>query len=338
MHQPAISTNSTSKLIDKHHRVHDYLRISLTDVCNFRCLYCMPEENIAFMPSKALMQAEEIENIAKEFVALGVTKIRLTGGEPLVRKDAHDIISRLSKLPVKLTLTTNGTRIHEFISLLKESKINSINISLDSLNKETFYKITKRNVFDQVKNNIELLVYEGFHVKVNCVVMRGINQQEILSFVAWTKDKPIHIRFIEFMPFDGNQWNDKKVITYEEILNEISTIYTFEKLVDEPNATAKKYQIKKHLGTFAIISTMSKPFCSSCNRMRLTADGKMKNCLFSKTEIDILGAYRKGEDIVPLIETCVYEKEVELGGQLIAKFEEIDTTTLVNRSMINIGG
>ncbi|MBI3234434.1 MAG: GTP 3',8-cyclase MoaA [Bacteroidetes bacterium] len=325
-------------LLDNHNRVHDYLRISLTDVCNFRCLYCMPEENISFMPSQLLMQADEIEAIAKVFVAQGVKKIRLTGGEPLVRKDAHDILLRLSKLPVELTLTTNGTRVDEFICLFKEHGIKSINVSIDSLNKETFYKITRRNIFDKIRKNIELLIEEGFHVKVNCVVMRGINEHEILDFIAWTKEKPVHVRFIEFMPFDGNQWNDSKVFSFEEILQQIGSRYIFEKLVDKPHATAKKFKVQNHAGTFAIISTMSQPFCSTCNRMRLTADGKMKNCLFSKSEVDILGAYRQGLDILPLIEQCVKDKEEALGGQMVETYHEIDASKLVNRSMINIGG
>ena len=325
-------------LTDRFERVHDYLRISLTDVCNFRCSYCMPDENISFMPAARLMQPEEIEQIAKEFVKLGVKKIRLTGGEPLVRKDAKDILHRLSRLPVELTLTTNGSRVHDFISDFKKAGLTSINVSLDTLNKEKFEKITRRNTFEKVWQNIQLLINDGFHVKVNAVIMRGVNEEEIPDFIEWTKSQPIHLRFIEFMPFTGNHWENNKVFSYREILEVAASHCSFIKMNDGVNDTAKKYKPFQHEGTFAVISTMSAPFCSGCNRMRLTADGKMKNCLFSKGETDLLGAFRKGEDLVPLIRQCLSEKEKELGGQFSTVLENIDTRKIHNRSMINIGG
>ncbi len=319
-------------------RVHDYLRISLTDACNFRCTYCMPDELMQFKPSAHLMQPEEIDAIAGMFVRMGVRKIRLTGGEPLVRKEATEIIRSLSRYPVELTLTTNGSRAHDFIPVFKESGIRSVNVSLDTLNAEKFFKVTRRPQFQQVWDNIQLLINEGFHVKVNVVMMRGLNEGEILDFVALTKDQPVHIRFIEFMPFSGNHWENEKVISYQEILETIAGQHDFVKLRDDANATAKKFKIYNHEGTFAIISTMSAPFCSTCNRMRLTADGKMKNCLFSKGEVDLLTPYRKGEDIMPLIEQCVIEKEEALGGQFAGDYHKIDADTLTNRSMIQIGG
>ena len=325
-------------LKDSFGRVHDYLRISLTDVCNFRCRYCMPDEDTQFMPAAQLMQADEIELIAARFVQMGVKKIRLTGGEPLVRKDAEDIIMRLSKYPVELTITTNGTAIKTAIPVLKKAGIQSINISLDSLHKENFFLITKRPLFEKVWNNIQLLLDEGFHVKVNTVVMRGVNDHEILDFIEWTKTQPVHVRFIEFMPFDGNRWTDKKVFSYQEILAVAESGYSFLRMQDAVNETAKKYKPYNHQGSFAIISTMSAPFCSNCNRMRLTADGKMKNCLFSKGEVDILSALRNGEDIVPLIKQCVTDKAAALGGQFEGDYEKIDAAKIKNRSMINIGG
>ncbi len=325
-------------LTDKFNRVHTYLRISLTDVCNFRCKYCMPTEAIKFMPNQMLMQAFEIDKLAQEFVKNGVTKIRLTGGEPLIRKDAAQIIESLAKYPIELTLTTNGFLLDEYIDVLKKAGIKSLNISLDTLNKSTFEKITQRNYFDKVINNIQLMLDHDFHVKVNAVIMKGVNDHEINQFVAWTKDNPIHVRFIEFMPFTGNKWNDEKVVSLKDIINTIEQDYSIIKLKDDANATAKKYKVLNHKGTFAIISTMSAPFCSSCNRMRLTADGKMKNCLFSKGEIDLLSALRNDEIITPLIKQCLFEKEEALGGQFTNEFEKIDTTKLQNRSMISIGG
>lgn len=325
-------------LKDTFGRVHDYLRISLTDVCNFRCQYCMPNEDISFMPSANLMQATEIDLLSRAFVNGGVKKIRLTGGEPLVRKDAQQIIELLAKYPVELTLTTNGFRLHEFIDVFKAAGIKSVNISLDTLDKEKFKQITKRDAFDRVLKNIALMLKNNFHVKVNAVVMRGFNDNEINNFVSWTKDQPLHIRFIEFMPFTGNKWNDEKVFSFKEIIATVEQNFSIIKLKDEANATAKKYKVLGHAGTFAIISTMSAPFCSSCNRMRLTADGKMKNCLFSKGEIDLLTALRNGENITPLISQCLFEKEEALGGQFTKEYERIDASKLENRSMINIGG
>src|SRR5688572_18911006 len=206
-------------------RVHDYLRISLTDACNFRCTYCMPDEEMQFKASSHLMQVDEIDAIAGMFVRMGVRKIRLTGGEPLVRKEAAEIIKRLSKYPVELTLTTNGYRAHEFITVFKDAGIRSVNVSLDTLQAEKFFAITRRAHFAQVWDNIQLLINEGFHVKVNVVMMRGMNETEIIDFVEWTKTQPVHIRFIEFMPFSGNHWDNEKVVSYQEILDTIAGEY-----------------------------------------------------------------------------------------------------------------
>ena len=206
-------------ITDAYNRIHNYLRISLTDNCNLRCFYCMPEEDYEFTPSAKLMQVDEIESIAKIFVEQGVNKIRLTGGEPLVRKGADEIILRLSKLPVHLTLTTNATRLHEFINVLENANVKSLNISLDTLQPEKFQLITRRNLFDKVLENIHLLINKNFHVKVNVVVMKGLNDNEIIDFVEWTKDTNVHVRFIEFMPFESNRWTSNKVFTLKEMLD-----------------------------------------------------------------------------------------------------------------------
>lgn len=323
---------------DNFNRVHDYLRISLTDNCNLRCFYCMPEEDYHFTPSSKLMQAEEIETIAAVFVREGVNKIRLTGGEPLVRKDFANILKRLSTLGVQLTMTTNATRLHEFVDEIKNAGIQSLNISLDTLQKDRFILMTKRDQHEQVMRNIQLMLDTGIGVKVNVVAMKGVNDEEINDFVRWTKDTPIHIRFIEFMPFDGNQWNSDKVITLQEILDKVKTEFDFSSLERNAHETAKNYQVNGHKGTFAVISTMSAPFCGDCNRMRLTADGKMKNCLFSTSETDILTALRNGEDIIPLIHQNISTKKEALGGQFTTDLEKIEAKDLHNRTMISIGG
>jgi cyclic pyranopterin phosphate synthase len=298
----------------------------------------MPEEDYSFTPISKLMQAHEIEELAKIFVAEGVNKIRLTGGEPLVRKDAADIMLLLSKLPVTLTLTTNGTRLHKFLEVLQEANIRSLNISLDTLQSHKFNLITQRDQFDQVWKNIELLISKNFLVKVNMVVMKGINEDEINEFIAWTQYTPVHVRFIEFMPFSGNHWSSNKVVTLQQILSNIAREYEIIPIANEQHDTAKRYTIPGHVGTFGVISTMSAHFCGDCNRMRLTADGKLKNCLFSREETDLLTALRNGEDVLPLIHQCLSQKSRQLGGQFTEDFEHLHANEIHNRSMITIGG
>ena len=325
-------------LIDSFDRAHNYLRISLTDNCNLRCFYCMPEEDYEFTPASRLMQPNEIESIASIFVQNGVDKIRLTGGEPLVRKDAAEIIERLAKLPVDLSLTTNATRLHDFVDVLAKAKVKSLNISLDTLDPDKFNIITRRDGFQKVIDNIHLMLNRNFKVKINVVVMKGLNDSEIFDFVAWTKELPVQVRFIEFMPFDGNRWSSNQVFTWKDMLERIEEKYTPLRLQDGIHDTDKKYKIEGHKGSFSVISTMSAPFCSGCNRMRLTADGKMKNCLFSTNETDLLTALRNNEDLLPLIQESIYSKAKELGGQFTKDFEKIHTEDLNNRSMISIGG
>lgn len=298
----------------------------------------MPEEDYEFTPASRLMQKDEITALAKIFVANGVDKIRLTGGEPLVRKDAAGIILALSELPVKLTLTTNGTRLHEYIEVLEQANIHSLNISLDTLQPDKFMLITRRDQFRLVYENIQLLIRKNFHVKVNMVVMKGFNENEINDFVTWTRDTPVHVRFIEFMPFSGNRWTSNKVFTLHEILAAVNEKNVVVPLENDKHDTAKAFMIPGHAGTFAVISTMTSPFCSGCNRMRLTADGKMKNCLFSKEETDLLTAFRRGEDVLPLIYQSIDKKAKELGGQFTTDFENIHAEEINNRSMITIGG
>ena len=323
---------------DEFGRVHNYLRISLTDNCNLRCFYCMPDEDYDFTPAARLMQTEEVEQLARLFVREGVTKIRLTGGEPLVRKDAAKIIESLSALPVELVMTTNATRIHEFITVLKASNIRTINVSLDTLQPDKFLLVTRRNLFHQVRSNIELLLHHGFKVKINVVIMKGFNEDEINDFIEWTTHIPVQIRFIEFMPFSGNRWTGNKVFSMQDMFSEINTRFEFLPVENELHDTAKHFMIPGHVGSFAIISTMSSPFCSSCNRMRLTADGKLKNCLFSTGETDLLTALRNHEDVTERIHASIRSKARQLGGQFSGTFDMLDAASIHNRPMITIGG
>lgn len=329
------------KMQDTHGRGHSYLRISITENCNLRCTYCMPAEGISLTPKAHLMTADEIVTIAQTFVNKGVNKIRLTGGEPLVRKDAKDIILRLGKLGVELTLTTNGILVHDFIDTFKEAGVHTLNLSIDSLQKEKFNQITRRNYFDKFNENLELLDANGFQLKLNVVVMKGFNDNEIIDFIELTKNRNIQIRFIEFMPFDGNQWNKEKLVSYAEILSQVNDKYTVEqveRLIDKPHDTAKNHKIASYKGSFSVISSVTNPFCSSCNRIRLTADGKLKNCLFSNSETDLLQTLRSGGAIEPLIFQNIKSKHAMRGGMDDdAKFQNPKLFSQ-NRSMIKIGG
>jgi molybdenum cofactor biosynthesis protein A len=333
--------NKTTQMQDNHGRGHQYLRISITELCNLRCTYCMPAEGIALTPKAHLMTADEIVAIAQTFVNLGVTKIRLTGGEPLVRKDAKDIIHRLGKLGVELTLTTNGILVHDFIDTFKDAGITNLNVSIDSLQKDKYNAITRRNYFDKLWENLDLLDANGFQVKLNVVVIKGFNDNEIIDFIELTKERNIQIRFIEFMPFDGNQWNKEKLVSYAEIMTQVNAFYSYKKVErtqDKPNDTAKNHKIESYLGRFSVISSVTNPFCGTCNRIRLTADGKLKNCLFSNSETSLLETLRAGEPIEPLIFQNIKSKFAMRGGMDDdEKFQNPELFSQ-NRSMIKIGG
>lgn len=333
--------NSKNLLQDLHGRHHAYLRISLIERCNLRCTYCMPEEGVKLSPKSNLMTYEEIYEIAKTFVKHGVTKIRLTGGEPLIRKDIPFILEKLATLPVELSITSNAIIIHKFINVLKANGVKKINVSLDSLDREKFNHITRRDEFEIVYKNILLLVKEGFQVKVNAVLMKSFNDNEIIDFINFTKELPISVRFIEFMPFDGNKWDMSKMVSYTEVMEYVNTSFSssqIERLLDEPNDTSKNYKIKGYKGRFAIISSVTNPFCDSCNRLRLTANGQLKNCLFSATESDLLTALRDAKPIEPIIKKAVLAKFKIRGGMDTLKKLQEPKLHNNNRSMITIGG
>ena len=324
-------------LVDTFGRVHDYLRISLTDKCNLRCTYCMPE-NVQFLPTKKLMSKAELLDLAAIFVNdFGINKIRITGGEPLLRKDAGEIISGLCALGVKLHMTTNAVFLHRFWETLQAHQLLSINISLDTLDRAKFYEINKRDEFEVVHQNIQTALQKGFRIKLNVVAKKGMNDDEILDFIALTENENIHVRFIEFMPFNGNEWDKTNVLDYQLMLSEISKQHSVEKLNDLPNSTSKSYQVKGFKGTFSFISTITAPFCESCNRIRLTADGKLRNCLFSTSETDLLTKYRAGKEIKPLIIEAIQQKKAALGGHAFQS-KEFDANQVDERSMVAIGG
>lgn len=298
----------------------------------------MPEENYPFHHGEELMSPDEIEKLATCFVELGVNKIRLTGGEPLLRKDFASILTKLSKLPVELLLTTNGVLIDKYLENLKDAGIKKVNVSLDSLKESKFQEITGRKMFNRVWDNIQLLLTNNFEVKINVVAMKHIVNEEFWDFVSLTENLPIELRFIEFMPFEGNHWNSDMVVTAPEMVSWLKSKHSLEKLVDLPHSTTKKYKINGFEGSIAFITTMSHQFCGDCNRLRLTAEGKIKNCLFGNDELDLLSELRNGNDIKPLIELSVAKKHAALGGQLAPDYQLIKAETIQNRSMIGIGG
>ncbi|NIJ55711.1 GTP 3',8-cyclase MoaA [Dyadobacter arcticus] len=326
-------------IVDTFGRKHTYLRISLTDKCNLRCTYCMPKEDMQFMPSKWLMQADEIQALAEIFVDMGVDKIRLTGGEPLIRKDVGQIIEELGQLQSSLTLTTNAVFVDQFIGTLKNSGVRSLNVSLDTLQEERFYAITKRDHFSKTLSNIRLLLAEGFIVKINMVVMRGVNDDEVNDFVGLTLREPnLHVRFIEFMPFKGNQWDMSKIISYADLLTSVKSEYDFVQLAGDSHDTAHTFQVNGGAGTFGIIGTITHPFCAGCNRIRLTADGKLKNCLFDTSEIDLLTPLRQGSDVRDLIYLHFHKKHFAYGGHVNFSEKQAKSEYEQNRNMIAIGG
>lgn len=332
---------SKTILTDDFGRKHNYLRISLLEKCNLRCTYCMPADGIALSPKASLMTADEIFSIARTFVENGIDKIRLTGGEPLLRKDFPEIASKLATLGVALSITTNGILIDRHIDTLKRYGITKINLSLDTLIASKFHSITLRNQFEKVVGNLHLLLNNDFKVKVNVVLMKGFNENEIVDFVKLTQYLPLSVRFIEFMPFAGNEWDRSKMISQNEILSELEKNFPskeIEKLEDEKNFTARTYRIKDFQGDFGIISSITNPFCDGCNRIRLTANGKIKNCLFSNAETDLLTPLRNGESITNLISESIKNKKKVRAGMVT--LEEMDDPTLHfdNRSMIAIGG
>lgn len=327
----------TNRLVDRFGRAHTYLRISVTDRCNLRCFYCMPLEGIAWKKKEEILNFDEIKLIAEIFAELGINKIRLTGGEPLVRKDLPVLVSMLDGVDgiETLALTTNAALLAPNAKLLKQCGIKQLNISLDSLKPERFEKITGRDEHKKVLDGIHASLEAGFQsLKLNVVAISGVNDDEVLDFIEFAYDKPINFRFIEFMPFKNNDWNISKVITARDMLEAISARYTLKPLETDPSAVAKDFAIEGGKGTVSFITSMSDSFCSTCNRLRLTADGSIKSCLFYPAETNVRGALRAGagrEEIEAMILDALDKKpEAHPPAEEIAAQE--------NRSMIEIGG
>lgn len=295
-------------LTDTYHRQHDYLRISLTERCNLRCLYCMPEEGIQLSPNKELLTTAEIYYLSALFVNQGVNKIRLTGGEPTVRKDIIPLMQQIGSLRrnglKELALTTNGISLHRKLDAMVEAGLTGVNISLDTLDPFQFQLLTRRQGFDAVMKSINRVqemnrLGAGIKLKINAVAMRGLNDHQILPFVEKTREEDIEVRFIEYMPFGGNKWSQNKMLPYAEMLDIIRTKYpTVARLKDAKNDTSKTWQVPGFRGRVGFITSMTHNFCGTCNRLRITSDGNLKVCLHGDAEVslrDLLREERGGE-------------------------------------------
>ncbi|PPQ79423.1 hypothetical protein CVT25_002693 [Psilocybe cyanescens] len=326
-------------LIDTFNRQHNYLRISLTERCNLRCFYCMPSEGIELSPDGKLLTNEEIIRLATLFVKSGVTKIRLTGGEPTIRKGIAEIISDLNTLQQyglkSIGMTSNGLALHRHLPQLVKNGLTHLNLSLDTLDPFKFELITRRRGHDAVLKALNVALSSSLtSVKINVVVIKDLNDSEVLDFVEMTKNENISVRFIEFMPFTGNKWDKKKMVPSSELLQRIQARHSnVERAPDELNDTARSWTIPGYKGNFGFISSMSDHFCSSCNRLRLTADGQIKVCLFDATEVSLRDKLRMGASEEELLETI--GRSVTGKKEKHAGMEDIDVVT--NRPMILIG-
>lgn len=322
------------KLIDTHNRISKYLRIGVTDRCNLRCRYCMPAEGIDFAHREDILSYEEIVRLAKIFSDLGVDKVRLTGGEPFVRKDIAVLLRSLSDVFAKVHITTNATLLTDHIQLLKEIEIAGLNISIDSLNRDRFFMITRRDSYDLVMNNILKCIEEGIPTKLNVVTMKGINDMEILDFVRFGIDNGVEVRFIEAMPFNDDDGNRDVYMPASEIASLIAGEFpTLHKLIAD-GSSSDKYTIDgKH--SIGIIPAYSRTLCSSCDRIRLTPQGELLNCLYAQTGTDLMALVRNGMDDKNIEQTII---ESVLLKKKSGFEEEALISTNAFRSMTTIGG
>jgi GTP 3',8-cyclase len=330
----------SAPLVDSFGRVHDNLRISVTDRCNIRCFYCMPAENVQFMNRAHLLTFEEIEAFVRIVAPLGVRKLRLTGGEPLVRRELPALIERLVRIDGirDVGLTTNGILLAEQADDLKRAGLSRINISLDALGARVFEQITRRTGYEKVLEGIEAARRVGFDpIKINAVSVRGLTEDQIVPFGRFTRETGIEVRFIEFMPLDAdNAWEREQVLFASEILETLSR--EIAPLVpipgNDPSAPASEFQFTDGIGRIGMIASVSQPFCQNCNRFRLTADGKLRNCLFSLEETDIKSLLRENAPHETIVEAVRRSISAKLAGHLINSADFIQP----DRPMYSIGG
>lgn len=327
-------------LIDSHGRVHTSLRISITDRCNIRCFYCMPAENVKFRPRDEILTYEEIERFATVAARLGINRLRITGGEPLVRKNLAGLIERLSAIGgiEDIALTTNGVLLAEQAADLKNAGLQRLNISLDTLDDDVFFKLSRRRGIDQIIAGIHQAKKLGFDkIRLNAIAIKSITEQEIVPLAAFARQYDLELRFIEFMPLDADdQWQRQQVLTGDEIKDILET--SFGELLpvprDDVSQPAVDFRFSDGQGQIGFINPLSHPFCNNCNRIRITAEGQLRNCLFSTTEWDARRLLRNegtDDELETLIRSCVSAKNAAHG---------IDSDTFIKpqRAMYQIGG
>jgi cyclic pyranopterin phosphate synthase len=317
----AIDADSpTAQLSDGWNRSITNLRISVTDRCNFRCVYCIPDENIKWLPRVQLASLEELGRIARIAVGLGVRKLRITGGEPLLRKNLPSLVAELAALPDldDIALTTNGTELPRLARDLADAGLERVNVSLDSLDRATFAKLAQRDLLPDVLAGIEAAVGAGLTpLSINCVVIRGTNDHEVVSFARFARERGFEVRFIEFMPLEhGQRWGEHALVPGRDLRERIEAVYPLLPAPDQdPHAPSRDWVFADGApGVMGFIDSVTAPFCASCNRIRLTADGKLRTCLFSLNEHDILGPIRAGasdEDVAKLLCAAVSTKELK---------------------------
>ena len=286
------------RIFDNHGRQINYVRLAVTDRCNLRCFYCMPEEGIQYMPRKELLTYEEIIRLLTILAKLGINKVRITGGEPFLRKNMMEFLETIKAIPGidTLNITTNGTIIHEKISDLNRIGIKTVNLSLDTLDRQRFFEITRRDELDKVMETFYSLLDNNINTKINAVVMEGKNTDDIIPMALLTKDYPVSVRFIEEMPFNGSgsnypdlKWNHKKI--FNVLKERFPEIY---KIKDHPNSTSNNYKVPNHVGSIGIIAAYSRTFCGTCNRLRITPQGMLKTCLYDDGVFNIKDLIRAG--------------------------------------------
>jgi len=328
-------------LVDSYGRRIKNMRISITDKCNFRCTYCMPAEGLPWLKKAEILTYEEITRISRIAVSIGIEQIRLTGGEPLVRRDVPDLVRQLRQIEGlhSLSLTTNGVLLKQQARALAEAGLTRINVSLDSLDREKFCQLTRRDQFNQVLEGLEELEnYPSIHpIKINAVAMRDFSETEVLDFARLARRKAYVMRWIEFMPLDADQiWRKEDILTGSEIKAIIETVYgpLVPITTGDPSETARRYTFSDGIGEVGFINPVSEPFCSTCDRIRLTADGQLRTCLFATEETDLRSVIRSGaadEEIAQVLRQAVWHKELKhyIGDKRFKR---------ANRSMSRIGG
>lgn len=333
--EPPDPRTNPDALTDRFGRRHTYLRVSVTDRCNLRCKYCMPAEGIAWIERKELLTFEEIERVVRVLAGAGVDKVRITGGEPTVRRGIEELIAAIARINGirELAMTTNGTTLRARAQAYRDAGLTHLNVSIDSLRADRFQEITQTDKFDTVMEGIECAIAAGFQpLKINTVVMKSVNDDEIPDFVSFARTRPVNVRFIEFMPFDGNAWSEGKMFSYSEMLAAVGA--EIEPIERKPCAVAKDFRIVDGIGTVSFVTSMTDDFCGDCNRIRLTATGEFKPCLFMLPNVSVRDRLRSGcsdEDVLGAVQESLGAKwKGHPGPKALLR--------LKNASMIQIGG